>query len=51
MTRLDHLEILRIYQDWRTGKDERLMVDLPFSPGELTKAITACIREIEEARK
>lgn len=50
MTELDHLEILRLYQAWRTGQDKRLMAELPFSPGQLTKAVSACIREIEQAR-
>lgn len=47
---LDHLEILKLYQAWRTGKDERLLADMPFSPGQLTKAVDACNREIEQAR-
>ena len=47
---LDHLEILRIHQKWRTGKDERLFVDLPYTAAQLTKAFDTCINEIEHHR-
>jgi hypothetical protein len=51
MADLDHLDILRMYQAWRTGQDPRLLSDLGFSPGQLTKAVNACIKEIERARE
>lgn len=47
----DHLEILRQYQAWRTGNDPRPLAGQGFTPGQLTQAVDACIREIEQARK
>lgn len=47
----DHLDILRQYQAWRTGKNERPLAEQDFSPQELTMAIDALIREVEESRE
>ncbi len=48
---MDCLKSVKQYQAWRTGKDRRPLSEQGFSPGELTKAIDALIREVEEARE
>ena len=46
----DPLDILRQYQAWRTGQDERPLAEQGFSPQELTRAIDALISEVEKCR-
>lgn len=46
----DHLAVLRRYNAWRTGEDERTMDEAGIYAGEITKAIRAAIAEIQELR-
>ena len=51
MSRIDdHLSVLRRYNAWRTGEDERTMEEAGLSPGEITKAIRDGIAEIKKLR-
>jgi len=50
MSHIDHLEYLRRYNAWRTGEDDRTMVEAGISPGDLTRAINLAISEIERFR-
>lgn len=51
MSRIDdHLSVLRRYNAWRTGEDERTMEEAGLSPGEITKAIRDAIAEIKKLR-
>ncbi len=45
---MNHLEYLKRYQLWRTGVDERTMVEADICPREITEAIDWAIKELEK---
>lgn len=46
--RLHHLNTLRRFQAWRTGKDERTMDEAGIVPAQITQAIDWAIKELED---
>ena len=47
---MDHLELLRCFNAWRTGEDERTMEEAGIVPSEITAALNAAIEELEKLR-
>jgi len=46
----DHLEILRQYNAWRRGEDERAFCETGLTPAQIGQAIDAAIAECEFRR-
>ena len=42
------IERLRVYNDWRTGKDDRTMDEAGIQPSQLTADIKAVCDELEK---
>ena len=43
------LEVLKVFQRWRCGFDERTLSDLPITCKDITKAIDFAIMEMSES--